>query len=193
MNTTRNFKIGLESLLDLPLDKVKENIIKNEKCLLKDLKFLDLLTIDETKSKDKALRQGVYLFFDSEGKCLYVGKSQSFAQRIGEHFGMSPKNSRNKFLKAVVKKLRTPEECDAERYQVYVKTVKEEIGDYGLLIIAVNRVLDDDCLKRKNTGKIKLVKKLEKTLIGLLQPCLNKRNKKYKPPKPDGTLRDNLP
>lgn len=192
MNTTRNFKIGLESLLDLRLNTVKENIIKNEKCPLKNLKFLDLLTIDETESKDKTLRHGIYLFFDSEGKCLYVGKCESFAKRIGEHFGMSPKNSMNKFLKAVVNKLRTPEECEAEPYQVYVKTVKGEIGDYGLQIIAVNRVLDDDCLKRKNTEKTKLVKKLEKTLIGLLQPCLNTHHKKYQPPNPGGTLRDNI-
>ncbi len=198
MNTTPNFKIGLESLLDLPLDTVKENIIKNEKCLLKDLKFLDLLTIDETKSKDKALRQGVYLFFDSEGKCVYVGKCQSFPHRIGAHFAMSPVARMNDFLKAVVNKLHPESQRTS---QPYVDTVRQVIGDYGLLLIAVNRVPDDDCLnwkpyekapKGEKTQKRKLVKKLEKTLIGLLQPCFNSHHRSYKPPKPDGTLRDNI-
>lgn len=111
MTHPQNFKIDLVSLLDLKLPKVTASVNKNYTRSLQDLKFLELLTNHATVSKDKNLRHGVYVFFEPDGKPLHVGECSSphFAQRIGEHFGMSPKYKRNTFLQNMVEKLRSKE------------------------------------------------------------------------------------
>jgi len=150
-----SFKVEIDSLLNLPLSDVKSELLNSYKCPLKELKVFDLLlNNDETK----AMRHGIYMFFDENNACVYIGmcSSSHFAHRLGGHFGMSPTYKMNTFLKRIVKKLHPEDE-----YHSYVKAVKE-IGDYSYLMIGAN-----------GKGK-KFIRKLEKQLHTLFLPSLNK-------------------
>ena len=98
MNTTPNFKIDLVSLLDRTLAEVETIVKTNYKCPLKDLKFLDLLTIDQTKSEDKALRHGVYLFFRLGGEVLVCRQKSIFRPTYRSAFWLCRRITVNKFL-----------------------------------------------------------------------------------------------
>ena len=144
---------------------------------LGELRLFDLLC---HPGDSKALRHGVYLFFDTDGTCVYAGmcSSSHFAHRIGGHFGMSPKYGMNTFLKRAVKELALSE--DRNDYGQYVKAL-EPLANYSLLIIDAN-----------GQGK-KFIRSLERLVHTVLRPRLNFQKrfpKTYKALAADKTFAD---
>lgn len=129
-----NFKL---SVVDFPGDSVetvRRRIAHAYKKPLAELKLFDLLVNED---KNSALRHGTYMFFDSEGHCVYIGmcSSSHFAHRIGGHFGMSPKYGMNTFMKRIVNVLKPgKDETTGAGYARYVDTLPM-IAHYSLLII----------------------------------------------------------
>jgi hypothetical protein len=111
-----------------------------------------------SNDRETALRHGVYVFYNDQGECLYVGmcSSSHFAHRLGGHFGMSPKYGMNTFLRRAVKDLG----LDSKKYQSYVDALPA-VGDYSLLIIDANK-----------TGK-DVIRRLERVLHTTIKPRLN--------------------
>ncbi len=153
-----NFKFDIDDLLKLSVKEVKNIIDSGYKCPLKELKLFDLLL---NEKGDTAMRHGVYMFFNEDNQCIYVGKCSSshFAHRLGGHFGMSPLYGMNTFLKGMVKELHSK---DKDKYESYVQTVKE-IGDCSYLMINAN-----------GKGK-KFIGELEKLFQIMYRPKLNVR------------------
>ena len=150
-----SFKVDVDDLLDLSLFKVKHKIQATYKCPLRDLKLFDVL-LDEDKNVE--MRHGVYMFFNENDACMYVGKCSSshFAHRLGGHFGMSPNYGMNTFLRRMVNVTQpTP-----HTYQSYINTLKA-IGGYKYLMIGAN-------------GKgPEFIGRLEKLIQTIYQPFLN--------------------
>ncbi|MGV0035583.1 MAG: hypothetical protein ACNYPE_11715 [Candidatus Azotimanducaceae bacterium WSBS_2022_MAG_OTU7] len=69
-----NFKFEIDSLLNIPLSEVKSKLLASDKCLLKELKIFDLLL---NNSGTEAMRHGVYMFFDENNTCIYIGMCSS--------------------------------------------------------------------------------------------------------------------
>ena len=95
----------------MDIGEVIESIDLAPKKSLEQLRLFDLLLTD---GSNQALRHGVYIFFNQEGECVYVGmcSSSHFAHRIGGHFGMSPKYGMNTFLRRVVNGLNLKPSAD---------------------------------------------------------------------------------
>lgn len=93
--------IKVDGFRTMDIGEVIESIDLAPKKSLEQLRLFDLLLTD---GSNQALRHGVYIFFNQEGECVYVGmcSSSHFAHRIGGHFGMSPKYGMNTFLRRVV-------------------------------------------------------------------------------------------
>lgn len=123
-----SFKILADHFLELNISEILSEIEKTQKIPISELKLFDLLLNENT---GKALRHGVYIFFDEKEECLYVGKCSSshFAHRIGGHFGMSPKYGMNDFLKRTIGLLKM-----GAKYSSYVDALPI-VGNYKLLII----------------------------------------------------------
>ena len=147
--------IRLESLASLKVHEALDTIESYPRTSLKDLRFFDLLLSDD---RETALRHGVYVFYNDQGDCLYVGmcSSSHFAHRIGGHFGMSPKYGMNTFLRRAVKDLG----LDSKKYRSYVDALPA-VGNYSLLIIDANK-----------TGK-DVIRRLERVLHTTMRPRLN--------------------
>ena len=148
------FKLHLDEFNLLRIDEIKNFINAANKISLRELKLFDLLVDEE---RNTAMRHGIYMFFDADGHCLYIGmcSSSHFAHRIGGHFGMSPKYGMNTFLKRIVNKFHLTQD-----YSSYVNTLPK-IADYGMLIISTN-------------GKSKgFISALEKQFHRIFEPELN--------------------
>ncbi|MCG3866106.1 MULTISPECIES: GIY-YIG nuclease family protein [unclassified Photobacterium] len=154
-----DFKIEVEKLIGLTVNEAKNTIFSANARKLKELSFVDLLVDDN----NEAMRHGVYIIFNSNSECVYVGKCSSvhFVDRLGSHLGMS-KNYKYTFLSKLVSYLELPND-----FSGYVSAAKE-ISDYKYLIINANR---------KGTDYIG---KLEKICMLTLNPTLNNRPKKMK-------------
>lgn len=148
------FKLLVDNFFELKISDVMSVIEQSPKITISELKLFDLLVNENT---GKALRHGVYIFYNDEEECMYIGKCSSshFAHRIGGHFGMSPKYGMNDFLKRTVKLLKLGEE-----YSSYVDALPI-MGSYKLLII-------DASGKSK-----KFIFSLEKLFHRLYKPTLN--------------------
>ncbi len=127
-----SFKLNVSDFEGLSVEAVVSLINSSYKKPLSEVSLYDLLLNEST---NKALRHGVYMYFNDKNECLYVGmcSSSHFAQRIGEHFGMSPKCRMNTFLKRTVEMLGLKD----KEYDGYVE-VLPKISNYGLLIINAN-------------------------------------------------------
>ncbi len=178
--------ININAWLDKTPAQIREHIKGLELLPLSELKFLDLLARDlpETKTTpsgenadvdqddlpDKAMRHGVYVFFDDKGECLFVGKSTAahFAQTLGWNFAMSPTH-KSSFIGKLVKHYFKEEFAEAKGYAEYVRAVGK-IGGFGCLLIAANQL------------NMEAIDKLEKLLIKLLHnpDILNERDKNFK-------------
>lgn len=139
----------------LAIREMLETIKLSPKKILQDLRLFDLLL---DNNRQTAMRHGVYMFFDDQGNCVYVGMctSSHFAHRIGGHFGMSPKYSMNTFLRRAVIDMG----LDSKSYEGYIECLSR-IGNYKLLIIDAN-----------NTGK-RFIRALERLLHTKIKPRLN--------------------
>lgn len=151
------FTLKIDDLRMLTVGIAIEKIIASSKKRLDELRLFDML-LDYNSDAKSALRHGVYLFFDEDNTCLYIGmcSSSHFAHRIGGHFGMSPKYGMNTFLRRAVQDIGLNE----KEYGSYVESL-EKIGKYSLLIIDAN-----------NIGK-KSVRALERLLHITIRPRLN--------------------
>lgn len=149
------YTIKVDQLRLLTIREMLEVIEASPKKPLQDLRLFDLLLGDD---RQIALRHGIYMFFDDQRKCIYVGMctSSHFAHRIGGHFGMSPKYGMNTFLRRAVRDVG----LDSNTYESYVE-VLARIGSYQILIIDAN-----------NTGK-KFIRALERLLHTTIKPRLN--------------------
>jgi hypothetical protein len=149
-----SFKVLVDKFLELRISEVKLEIERAKKIPISELKLFDLLINENT---GKALRHGVYIFFNDREECLYVGKCSSshFAHRIGGHFGMSPKYGMNDFLKRTVGLLKLGSD-----YSSYVDALPI-ISNYKLLIIDAS-----------GRGK-EFISSLEKLLHKVYKPTLN--------------------
>lgn len=147
--------IKIQDLAPLTVHEALDAVKSSPRTLLKDLRLFDLLLCNDGEN---ALRHGVYVFYNEQGECLYVGmcSSSHFAHRIGGHFGMSPKYGMNTFLRRAVKDLG----LDSKQYQSYVDALPA-VGNYSLLIIDANK-----------TGK-KVIRQLERVLHTTIKPRLN--------------------
>jgi hypothetical protein len=155
------FKIDVHCLLDLTKEAVVAKISGNVKMLLKDLKIHDLIL---NKDRTKAVRHGVYLFFDNNDVCVYVGKCSSshFAHRIGAHLAMSSKyNGINKFLNEAIKYFKLGDKKIT--YNSYVQAVIET-EEYKLLIVDASEGITDNNA---------FISKLEKFFHKLYTPRFN--------------------
>ncbi|CAD5255619.1 MULTISPECIES: GIY-YIG nuclease family protein [Halomonadaceae] len=150
--------IKVDGFRTMDIGEVIESIDLAPKKSLEQLRLFDLLLTD---GSNQALRHGVYIFFNQEGECVYVGmcSSSHFAHRIGGHFGMSPKYGMNTFLRRVVNGLNLKPSAD-NGYDHYV-TALSQIGQYSILLIDAN-----------GKGR-KFVRALERLLHAMLKPNLN--------------------
>ena len=182
-------KLDIDALADKTPGEIKNCIKGLDKCRLGDLKVLDLLV---SPDGTQGMRHGIYAFFDDNNKCLYVGKCSSahFAQRLGEHFWMSPKGRSSDFLPKVVEKF-----CGGKKleYKDFVTTVNK-VGGHRYLMILVGR---NSGLYKDGAHKKIVIKKLELVFMAILKPEFNKQQKKAKefcektlPEHPEKTLRD---
>lgn len=155
-----SFKLNVNDIMGKPVSDVFDLVDTHFKCPLKDLTYLSMLV---DKRTNEAMRHGVYMIFNDENKCVYVGKCESthFVDRLGYHFGMSP-NYKYTFLSKLVKYLKYP-----ENFEGYVEAVSL-IDNYKYLIINAN-----------GKGK-KFIRKLEKIMMVMYQPSLNILPKKVK-------------
>lgn len=128
-----SFKINVSDFEGLSLEAVVSRVNSSYKKPLSEVSLYDLLMNEST---NEALRHGVYMYFNDNNECLYVGmcSSSHFAHRIGGHFGMSPKYGMNTFLKRAVEMLGLKE----KKYEGYVEALPK-ISNYGLLIINANK------------------------------------------------------
>ena len=87
-----DFKFHVADLLFCTLEEVKERLT-NRSAKLVDIRFMDMFVEhrhDPCEGK-WPMSQGVYLFFNSEGACTYVGRSeQSLVAQLGTHFAYKP-------------------------------------------------------------------------------------------------------
>ncbi|MEY8215804.1 MAG: GIY-YIG nuclease family protein [Colwellia sp.] len=99
-----SFKLNVDDFEGQSIPSVLALVDTAFKKPLSEVLLYDLL-LNETINK--ALRHGVYMYFNDNNECIYVGmcSSSHFAHRIGGHFGMSPKYGMNTFLKRAVKML----------------------------------------------------------------------------------------
>ena len=80
------FKLHVVDLLPLTLDEVKQKLADSS-ARLGDIGFMDMF-VEHRPEGQQPMSFGVYLFFNPEKVCTYVGQStQSFATRIGAHLG----------------------------------------------------------------------------------------------------------
>ena len=104
--TSDGFKTDITTLLDLSLDEVKTHFdeSKNRKPL-GEVTFFDLRVEDQSVSDGlHRMKYGVYLFFNSDGKCAYVGKTESsLANRFRQHLGFLKCDRYNQYLKRTLK------------------------------------------------------------------------------------------
>jgi hypothetical protein len=150
-----SFKLNVDNFDGHSIQSVMSFIDNAYKKPLSEVSLFDLLLNEST---NKALRHGVYMYFNDKNECLYVGmcSSSHFAHRIGGHFGMSPKYGMNTFLKRTVNMLG----LKTDKYESYVEALPI-ISNYRLLIINAN-----------TKGK-KFISSLEKLLHITYKPALN--------------------
>ena len=197
-------KLDIDALADKTPGEIKNCIKGLDKCRLGDLKVLDLLV---SPDGTQGMRHGIYAFFDDDDKCLYVGKCSSahFAQRLGEHFWMSPKGRSSDFLPKVVEKF-----CGKKQpeYKDFVTTVNKIGGHrYLMILVGLNSKLyvsgDAEHKKKHNCKhKTKVIGELELIFMAILEPEFNaefnakgkKRAKNFRenifPKSPNKTLRN---
>ena len=185
-----NLKLDIDALADKTPGEIKGDIKDLDKCRLGDIKVLDLLV---SPDGTQGMRHGIYAFFDDDDKCLYVGKCSSahFAQRLGMHLWMSPKNRSSDFLPKVVKKF-----CGGNKpeYKDFVTTV-HKVGGHRYLMILVG---PNSKLYTDSNHKTKVIKKLELIFMAILKPEFNVKRKddakklrgEILPGPPNKTLRD---
>ena len=199
-------KLDIANLADKTPCEIKKHIVdivKLDKCRLGDLKVLDLLV---SPDGTQGMRHGIYAFFDDDDKCLYVGECSSahFAQRLGEHFNMSPKGSKS-FLEYVVEKEFGVGEGTYENYVKAAGMVNNY--RYLMILVGLNSKLyvsgDDEHKKKHNCKhKTKVIEELELIFMAILDPEFNagfnakgkKRAKNFRenifPKSPNETLRN---
>ena len=150
-----SFKFDILDMFPKSLNQVKEMLNIPDTLRLGDIKFVDLLLNDDGT---KGMRHGVYLFFNEKSECVYVGKCSSghFAQRLGAHFGMSPKCSMNQFLRGTVKRKNLEKEHD--EYAAYVEAAKG-VRDYRYVMIAVPGWNSIEAEFRANGGDVNIKNK----------------------------------
>ena len=96
-----SFKIDVSDLFPKRLDEVKATV-EGASRPLSEIGLMDLVLVNpEAQAADaKPLLYGVYLFFDDDGQCAYVGETTvAFVKRIGQHLNPNFHDGWNQFLR----------------------------------------------------------------------------------------------
>ena len=128
-----SFKIDICDLLGNSLSDVKAELDNPENHKkLGELKFLDFMVGDKP---GQSMRHGVYLFFNPDNKCAYIGKTnkQHFAKRIAAHFGMEDAANDNQYLRLTID--RDPHKV--LEFKDYICHLPK-MGDHSLVMIGVH-------------------------------------------------------
>ena len=140
----------------LRVDQLVDQLLKSKKLQLKDVKFSDILLNIESLV-------GVYIFFDSTNKPLYVGKTEgrSFLERLAAHFDLRRQGYMNHFLKALTEKPRGKNSTitDTDIREAYHKLV-----NFNIVFISLH--------------KPETIRALETALRQELQPIYNRYKSK---------------
>ncbi len=138
----------LTELLDLQLISIKNKLESQEKYKINELKLFDIIS---SNGKPLPALQGIYIFFDPQDSCLYVGKnsSQQFIERIPWHFAQSDDSYSNHFIKKYRK------DKDIEDYHEAALA----LGNCKILLIPANYGVD--------------ISYLEKVFMKIMQPKYN--------------------
>jgi hypothetical protein len=147
-----NHFILYNNIKNLTVATLVELILANEKKLIGELKFVDLIY-------KKQSMIGVYLIFDSANKPAYIGKtgSRAILERMAAHFDLRQGAFMNSFLCALAGKKKSRKGIQATEEdikKIYNKSLK-----YKIVFI---QILDKDIITR-----------LESILLRELVPPLN--------------------
>ena len=178
--TTNNFKTGITNLLELPLADVKAHFENHDnRKPLGEVTFFDLRVEDQSVSDGlRRMKYGVYLFFNADGKCAYVGETESsLANRFLQHFGFLEGDGRNQYLKHTLER----EAPDGGRETKDYATQMLKMKDHSIAIVNVTSQWDKIEEKLKphcNSNKwddweswsTKFVLGLEKTMQAIYCP-----------------------
>ena len=106
------FKINYGSLATLSARKAVDQLHTHTTKRISELRIIDLLYYG-----DKAIYNGVYVFFDAKGDFLYVGKNsaQKFVERIPWHFSTDGNSWMNHLLKRTQSHFGCADLCAAAR------------------------------------------------------------------------------
>jgi hypothetical protein len=147
--------IYFNDIKNLRLKDIPPQIAEHDKLRIGDLKVLDLV-----RNGDEAeeCQHGIYLFFDDENRCLYVGKnsSQQFIERIPAHFAQSDNSWFNHFIKYFKRSRDIQSYSDA--------TIAAESCKLALILIP--------------EGK-KVIAKIESILRSIMTPQFNSIKKRF--------------
>lgn len=137
------FIINYNQICKQKPDKVICTITKCEKKRLDKLRLYDFI-VNSSTGRPLKIVHGVYLFFSTQKKCLYVGKSSSrqFIERIPCHLALGDHAWFNQLLK-----------FSKNEFKSYVKAI-EATKKFTLLMISV-----------KDKKKVKNIEKLLKLII----------------------------
>ena len=128
-------KLHINQLLPENLNKVKD-LIEGARMKLKDIKFMDLLVENPDAEKVRGMDFGVYLFFNSDGQCAYVGMTMDgFAKRMGQHFYTRrrgwPLDKSNQYLEGTLINQRGKDKREPADYSGMAR----DMGDHSLVMI----------------------------------------------------------
>jgi hypothetical protein len=149
------FIISAEELYLLKASEIVESLGNSSKKLLKEVSMFDLSILE---GKPFVSAGGVYLFFDSNNTCLYVGKatSRSFIERIPAHFDPRSGAWFTHFPNKVVRKGLAPDYFSALNF----------CAKCSILLLKFNS--DINCYEKAAA--------VERYLRHLLRPTLNSPN-----------------
>ena len=166
------FKTHISELLGKNLDEVKAHF-ETHREKLGNIKFTDLLLEHYDDGKVRGMNHGVYMFFNPQGECAYIGKSnkQNFAERLAAHFGMMRGYRGNIYLHRTLMQSRKKNGVD-EKLKPETKeyaAMVNEMNNHSLSLINVYywEGIKDDL--RKHGGdpeKFEGVKKRERIIWG---------------------------
>ena len=172
-------KLHINQLLPENLNRVKD-LIEGARMKLKDIKFMDLLVENPDAEKVRGMDFGVYLFFNSDGQCAYVGMTMDgFAKRMGEHF-YTRKGKRNQYLEGTLRNQRGKDKREPADYSGMAR----DMGEHSLVMInaywwdGVKKALKEAGIYKpekfdvlgETWGAQKFCESLEKTLQAIYCP-----------------------
>jgi hypothetical protein len=149
-----------EEICNDRLIEIRDNICKEDKLRMFNLTIENLIF--------KKGGDGIYLFFNNDHKCIYVGRclSRSFVERIPAHFDARDQAGPGWGFRGVCKKIREERIREKSEFTCY-DAAMELLSCYLYLINFKN-----------NDNKKTYCSKLERVLIHYFNPLYNRNYKR---------------